>query len=180
MGKLAIISLLGVVESSNLSSSRQQEVFNNESEWLKDKYDQEGNYDTVELYQAYDSSVIGDVLRDKETSGLVFVGHGGAGHGILPYVRFIGWQDIAKESGRRNGHLKLGDFVQRTCGHIPDSGLIVPLGTFAMADQRNILAPLGIGIPDERPDEALFRQIYDKAHNTPEDIRQVVDDARQR
>ena len=180
LGKLAIVASLGTVENSKLSFQRQQDVFMEEGEWLQEKYIREGDYKDVELYQAHDARVIREILRDREVSGIVLVGHGSAGHIILPHGEFFGWQDVVSKSWRRRGHLKLGDFVQRTCGHIPLSGLTVPLPTFAVADQRKIRMPLGEAIPDEHPDDNSFRHIYDKPRNTPDEIRQVVDDARRR
>lgn len=180
LGKLAIVASLGTVENSKLSFQRQRDVFMEEGESLQGKYIREGDYEDVELYQAHDARVIREVLRDREVSGVVLVGHGGAGHITLPHGEFFGWQDVASENVRRGGHLKLGDFVQRTCGHIPPSGLTVPLPTFAVADQRKIRMPLGEAIPDEHPDDNSFRQIYDKPRNTPDDIRRVIDDARRR
>lgn len=180
LGKLAIVASFGTVENSKFSPQKQRDVFMEEGEWLQEEYIRGGDYDEVELYQAPDARVIREILRDREVSGVVLVGHGGVGHIILPHGEFFGWQDVATESMRRRGHLKLGDFVQRTCGHIPPSGLTVPLPTFAVADQRKIRMPLGEAIPDEHPDDNSFRQIYDKPRNTPDDIRRVIDDARRR
>ena len=181
VGKLAIIVAFGTIDHRTLSPENQQAIFMDEGEMLQERYRRLGTYDDVEVRQAYDARTIRSVLQNRDVASMVMVGHGGAGHVMLPLGEFFGWQDVGLEIERKSGHVKLGEFVQRTCCHIPPSGLTVPLGTFAMNDQRNIFGPLGEAIPDEHPDEELFqRPMFEEQNNTVDDIMATVAACRQK
>lgn len=179
IGELAVVVSIGADRNSQLSPERQRAIFMEEGEGLQETYERQGEYGAVKLYQARDSRDIYGVLQEKEVSGIVLIGHGACGRVMLP-GGYLSWEDIARRNKKRSGHLKTGELIQRTCGHIPSSGLDVPLFTFAAADQTNISSPLGQGISDEYPDESLFTQVYDKPHNVPKDIYTVVADAQRR
>ena len=79
--------------------------------------------------------------------------------------RWIDWEDMAENTH----HLKLGYFIQRTCGTFTES-YRVPFSTFTMADHSNIFgvyndafAPEDYEIESEKlKEEAKIQQITDK------------------
>lgn len=86
---------------------------------------------------------VGNVLRDPTISDVVVIGHGCLSSVYMKDPRsadtLYDWYDVALDTD----HLKTGVFTQRFCGGLRRK-LPVPLGTFAMADHRNVLAPIGL------------------------------------
>ena len=83
-----------------------------------------------------------EVLTDPSFSDVYIVGHGTLAAMFLMAETeedsVFDWMDVSEHAD----HLKQGAFVQRTCGLLPRN-LNVPLWTFAMADHRDVFAPVG-------------------------------------
>ena len=169
-GKLVIILSTAFNEAGNITREQQRHAFIEEAEWLEQKHS--GAYNEVVIKKKMYASDFAMDLADAEVAGIVLIGHGNIG-------------DIWTDGKGRSGHfgafnvakharyLKQGRFEQRVCGHFRDHQS-VPFGTFAVADQRNLIAPVGIEIDDINPDEALFRPVYDKPVNSADDIRNFI------
>jgi hypothetical protein len=109
-------------------------------------------------------------ISDPEVSDLVLIGHGHIGDLGTDEGNHFSAFDVAKSAK----YLKQGKIEQRICGHFR-TPFSVPLGTFALADQRNLIAPLGYKIDDINPDESLFVAVYEQAQNSADDIRTLID-----
>ena len=156
MGELAIVVSQATIDHPTLSPESQRRIFMDEAEFLKEEYERSGKFGGAAIYIA-NRSTMRFLLRSPEESSITAIGHGNA-------------------NLSRRGHLKQGPLTQRTCCHIPPSGLAVPLFTFSAKDQREIYGPIGEAIPDEHPNDELFeRHMYEKSSNNVDDIRRVVE-----
>jgi len=106
-------------------------------------------------------------LVDPTVTDMILIGHGSIGNFWGENGVRIDWQDVNEAMSKR-GVLKQGSIEQRTCGHFAVN-TAVPWGTFAVSDQRNLVAATGVPVDDIR-DDTMFKPIYDKPHNTVEDI----------
>ncbi len=86
-----------------------------------------------------DEHAMAEVLADPEATDVVTIGHGSLAGFYVPNQRdgIFDWHDASTAST----HLKTGFFMQRHCGGI-ERNLTVPLGTFTLADVRNVVAPV--------------------------------------
>lgn len=166
MGRLAIhVSTAADLRSHN-SPDEQKRIFQEEGEYLKEWYEQQGLYDEVKLITHTNRMELGMDIADKDVAGLVTIGHGSLGDFWLPNGEgHFDWEDVARNSKR---HLKLGNIHQRTCGNVYKKSL--PWGTFAAADQTRITAATGEAIPEEHPPAKFFSPIFTTPHNDREQL----------
>lgn len=174
MGVLAIHVSTSIDLESPLSPAAQVRAFREEGEHVQDAYIRSGEYGDVELHETTDSLDLKMSFRDKDTAGIITIGHGSIGCFHLPQSDFHTWRNVSFDAD----HLKTGEIVQRTCGHVPRGLRTVPWGSFALRDQRNLVAPLGRVIADKDPDEAAFRQVFEHDSNSTEDIIRLMDQHR--
>ena len=175
MGELAIVVSQATIDHPTLSPESQRRIFMDEAEFLKEEYERSGKFGGAAIYIA-NRSTMRFLLRSPEESSITAIGHGNANYIMLDQGDIFDWTDFADASLSRRGHLKQGPLTQRTCCHIPPSGLAVPLFTFSAKDQREIYGPIGEAIPDEHPNDELFeRHMYEKSSNNVDDIRRVVE-----
>lgn len=167
MGKMVIVVSNRADLLSHVPANDQVEAFHNEADDLKDHYTR--YYDTVEIRRRAIKSDISMDLSDKDTSGIVLIGHGNIGDFWLEKSDHLTWKDASNSR-----YLRMGEFVQRTCGNFPNN-LTVPLGTFAVSEQSSYTAPVGEFIDDISPNEELFRLVYDRPVHSIEDIHRLVD-----
>lgn len=153
-GKLAIIASRGTTTNSMYSPDEQVKIFHDEAERVQYSEIAE-QYDETEVYSAVNNLDIEFALGDREIAGMILIGHGTIAALRLHQDKFINWLEVSRSAKE----LKLGHFVQRMCGNYRIS-TSVPLGTFAVADQRNVIASLGAPIDDKYPDETLFQPVY--------------------
>lgn len=128
-----------------------------------------------------------EVLTDPSFSSIIAIGHGSLSYLYMPNgmldapLRFsefsaekgpqnnrFDWWDVSREAN----HLKQGYFLQRQCGHAVRN-LSVPMGVFAMADQRFVYAPVNTGFkPKFLLDRAdLIESVAIKSRITYEEIK---------
>lgn len=93
----------------------------------------------VEVILNAQAADITDTLQDPAISSIITVGHGTLSGLTIDENTEYDWLDVAQNSD----HLKTGSFIQRHCGTFGRI-LSVPLGTFAVSDHRNVIAPLGV------------------------------------
>ncbi len=166
-GKLVIVVAGRADWNSGVSEEDQKKAFHEEADMLAEK--SQPMHEKVEVVRKSNSLDLEMHLRDKEVSDLVLIGHGSIGDFWTDDGGHFGWKDFSNNMN----HLKQGNIVQRVCGHYALS-TSVALGTFNVSDQRNVIAPVGKMIPDINPDESLFVPVYEKAHNTVEDILELT------
>ncbi len=168
-GKLVIVRSLGVTANSVYSSREQIRIFHEEADRVAVS-DFAAQYAEAEVAPAATSMDVGFALADPEVAGIVLIGHGTISAFRLHQDKYLNWHDTAKATRQ----LKLGHFVQRMCGQfrLQDS---LPMGTFAVADQRKIIAAVGVPVDDKYPDESLFCPVYDSAVNNTEAILALRD-----
>jgi len=166
MGKMVIVVSNRADLLSHVPAEDQIQAFHNEADALKDHY--LSYYDTVEIRRKAVKNDISMDLSDKDTSGLTLIGHGNIGDFWLEGRDHLTWRDPSSAKC-----LKMGEFIQRTCGNFTNS-LTVPLGTFAVHEQSNYIAPVGVFIDDISPDEGLFRSVYDGPVRSIDDIHQLA------
>ena len=123
-----------------------------------------------------------EYVQDETISDIICIGHGGfqvfstyptqdelLDNDAAPCLN---WKDVSEATT----HLKLGQFVQRTCGIIHESS-VAALGTFAVSDKRNVILPAGhYFLPEFEGDsaEGLLQSPYSQAVNTLEDFRNIA------
>ena len=80
------------------------------------------------------------ILGDPSVASIYTIGLGNLSSLLLPgaYNDIYDWTDVADAAD----HLKTGFFVQRHCGNLVRE-FNPPLGMFAVADLRNVIAPVG-------------------------------------
>ena len=166
-GKLAVLASWGTTTNSEYSAKEQIRIFRTEAERVAAS-PLAAAYAAAEVVQVAGKMDVDFVLADPEVAGMVLVGHGNIAELRLHHDKHMIWWETA----RATRQLKLGHFVQRMCGHFETSDSL-PMGTFAVADQRNIVAALGVPIDDKYPDESLFRTVYDESMNDAESILAV-------
>lgn len=82
-----------------------------------------------------------DILREPYVSDVIVIGHGDLSSLWISNPDNgdnYDWRYVSNDAD----HLKTGSFTQRHCG-IFNRKLSVPLGAFAVADQRSVIAPVG-------------------------------------
>ncbi len=168
-GKLAIMHSFGTTINSDYSPEEQKRIFKEEAEMVAASSFAAQYADTQVLPVA--SGIDMDfALMDQEVAGMVLVGHGTIAAFRMNEGKYYNWQNAERASKE----LKLGHFVQRTCGRftVPQP---VPLGTFVVADRRNCIAPVGIAIDDANPNEDLFTPVYETEYVDTADILALRD-----
>ena len=167
LGKLSIIVSNMPDHRGEATAADQIRAFHNEADELAEYYSRE--YGAVNIYRKATEMEMGFELSNPEVAGLITIGHGNIGDFWLEGGEHIGWDKVAKLTK----YLKQGEFVQRMCGNFPFASS-VPLGTFAVSDQRNVIAPTGEVIDDLKPDESLFGPVYGKGRNDINDITDLI------
>ncbi len=119
------------------------------------------------------------IVQDHTVSTLAFVGHGSLGAWWRYDAKVhsaISWYDFATMST----HLKQGTVEQRTCASSADSKTVrLPVGTFMVSDQRNVIAPVGYalgGCAGSDEFEDVLRPVFVNEVNTPSDLISQVHD----
>lgn len=166
-GRMVIIVSSQADHNSTTPAEDQIDAFNNEADWLKSLY--EKTYDTVEIKRKAYSLDIPTDLSSKEVAGITLIGHGNIGDFWLEGGKHLNWTDVA-----RLKYLKMGEFVHRACGNFKNE-YSIPLGTFAVYNQNNYIAPVGKFIDDVYPDESLFRPVYSEPLSSTEQIHSLID-----
>jgi hypothetical protein len=168
-GRLAILHSYGTTVNSEYSAEEQKEIFKSEAERISfsEIASLYGDVEVLPLVNKFDMDF---AIQDANVAGIVLVGHGTLASVRMHQDEHYDWHD-AERSTRQ---LKLGHFVQRTCGFLKREKS-VPLGTFVVADQRKVIAPPGVGIDDKYPDESLFQSIYPAEVNDAETILALRD-----
>jgi hypothetical protein len=144
VGKLAILCsyapprAFGANVQARLQHRRNVAIFKREALALTETAQSTGK--TVQTFFDASTEDMTAVLVDHSVSDVVVIGHGNLssvslGKGSEDYD----WEDVAETVD----HLKTGVFTQRVCG-VYARDLNVPLGTFAVNDMSNVIAPLGI------------------------------------
>lgn len=169
LGKLVITVSNAPDHKGGLTPEEQRKAFMEEAEQIAEK--RSGQHSEVVIKRKTVARELSMDIADQEVSDLVLIGHGNIGDMWTDEGGHFGAFDVAKSTR----HLKQGSIEQRICGHFP-LRTSVPLGTFALRDQRKLIAPLGEVIDDIDPDESLFVPVYDKALNTADDIRELISD----
>ncbi len=169
LGKLVIVVSRQGNFASSVSRSEQINAFEEEAEMLRDS--RQGHHqDIIVRHQ----SVVGDLvldLQDPEVTDLVLIGNGSIADFWAAGGKHFDWLTVAKKAK----HLKQGKIEQRVCGHFPLK-TSVPLGTFALRDQTQLIAPTGQLIPDVHPAGELFSPVYTKPNNDSADILALIDE----
>lgn len=176
LGQLAIVVSTATAFDTGEGTTRdeQKKIFQAEADVVYES-DLVKQYDDAQITRTAHREDIKRKLQDPDIAGMVLIGHGDIGSFWLDGGgERLRWHDVAKAAGC----LKLGHFVQRMCGHYPRDISktpftdipTLPLGTFAVVDQRNVIAAHGLAIPDEHPDETLFKPVYSDSRNSYEDI----------
>lgn len=157
-GKLAIMHSFGTTIDSVYSPEEQKRIFRDEAEMVAAS-DLASQYADTQVLPVANSLDMDFALMDQEVAGMVLIGHGTIAAFRMNEGKYYNWQNAERASRE----LKLGHFVQRTCGRftVPQP---VPLGTFIIADRRKCIAPVGIAIDDANPNEDLFTPVYDTEH----------------
>lgn len=168
-GKLAVVHSLGVTQDSDYTADQQKAIFKAEAEVVAE-HRFASQYKTTEVYPVATSYDMNLILEDDEVAGMILIGHGTIAALRLVDDNYYNWRNAE----RATRELKLGHFIQRTCGHfaVPQS---VPLGTYVAADRRKLIAPVGIKIDDKHPDESVFTQVYDTEQVTADDVLALRD-----
>jgi len=167
LGRLSIIVSNMPDHRGEATAADQIRAFHNEADELAEHYS--GVYNAVKIHRKATAMEMGFELSNPEVAGLITIGHGNIGDFWLEGGEHIGWDKVAKLTK----YLKQGEFVQRMCGNFPFASS-VPLGTFAVSDQRNVIAPTGEVIDDLKPDESLFGPVYGKGRNDINDITDLI------
>lgn len=168
-GRLAILHSYGVTQNSRYSADEQKEVFKAEAHAVAASELADG-YKDVEIRPLATGMDMDFAIQDRYVAGIVLVGHGTIAAIRMAQDHYYNWKDAERVVRQ----LKLGHFVQRTCGSLSVKQSL-PLGTFVVADQRSIIAPPGVPIDDKYPDESLFQPIYSRETNTAADILALRD-----
>lgn len=125
----------------------------------------------VELIEGASYGDMEAILRDERCTDVILIGNGSYRSFMLPGQSMTWWN-----ASQTADHLKLGMFYQRTCGHFNDFKLNVALGTFVVANLRNIWAATGKLIEDRHPNPNYFRPVYGRSYHTADElIRQAID-----
>lgn len=167
IGKLVIVVSNQTFGRSEYPENVQREAFHAEAEQIADL--KTGYYGGVEIRRKANAPDIAADLGDKEVSDMIMIGHGAIDGLWLDTGGTLRWRAVAKHAR----FLKQGRIEQRMCGHFNGFDA-VPLGTFALLDQRKLVASVGEELDDVCPDESLFQPVYEKSHNTVEDIKGLI------
>lgn len=135
----------------------------------------------VEVILDADGDDMTAVLREPSISRVVTIGHGALSYFNIANdpdpakresIRYS-WRDVSKNAD----HLKTGLFVQRHCGHAAEQ-LSVPLGSFAMKMQCNVIASVNkFFMPNKQPrtiiDSDSLRMVSTERRFTYKQIKQL-------
>lgn len=169
IGKLVIVVSNRTFKHSDYPIQMQRDAFHAEAEDIAER--RMGQYGGIEIRREALAPGIALDLADKEVSDMVMIGHGAIDSLWLDSGGSLRWRTVAKYAK----YLKQGGIEQRMCGHFNGFDA-VPMGTFALSDQRNLVASVGAEIDDINPDESLFRRVYDKERITASDITALISD----
>lgn len=169
LGKLVIIVSNAPDNRDNISLADQKKAFNDEADRLAEEH--RNSHQEVQVKRIANAQDLRMDLTDREVTDLTLIGHGSIGDFWMDDGGHFGWQDVS-ESAK---YLKQGKIFQRVCGHYALK-TSVATGTFGVSDQRNVLAPVGLKIPDVNPDESLFVPVYQQASNTVADILKLTNE----
>ena len=167
LGKLVIVVSNAPDYRSSLPSATQKEVFNDEADLLAEEY--RSRHQEVQIKRIANAQDLKMDLADREVTDLTLIGHGSIGDFWMDDGGHFGWQDVSESTK----YLKQGKIFQRVCGHYALEKSVAT-GTFGESDQRNVIAPVGLKIPDMNPDENLFVPVYQQASNTVGDILKLT------
>ena len=117
------------------ATRREVKAFRSEALSLADRYLTTGSY-AVEVALNATSSDTVSMIQSPHITDIVVIGHGSLTDVDFPEGSMDWW-----DASIQTTHLKTGQFVQRICGHF-SRRLNVPLGTFVVADQRQVIAPV--------------------------------------
>ena len=163
MGKMVIVVSNNFDHRSELTPEQQSKAFHDEADRIK-----EANlsvHQGVEIRRRAEPLDLAMDLTDKEVTDLTLIGHGSISDFWTESGGHFGWRDF----DRHTKYLKQGKITQRVCGHYAVSDSVAS-GTFAVTDQTNVIAPVGLRIPDINPPENLFVPVYDKSDLSAEEI----------
>jgi hypothetical protein len=116
-------------------------TFKSEALTLADGFREEGKQ--VEVALDANATDMQDVLRDPSVSDIIIIAHGQLSSVMMNNddprkLHQYDWKSVSADAN----HLKLGNFVHRSCARLKRR-LSVPLGLFAVHEHRNVLAPVG-------------------------------------
>lgn len=114
------------------------ELFAREAKQLKEIARLAGR--STRIFAKADYAAMAEVLGDRDATDVITIGHGSLSTFDVPGTEedTVDWSDVSDLTD----HLKTGNFSQRHCGGVSRT-LAVPLGTFALADIRNLFAAVG-------------------------------------
>lgn len=165
LGQLAILVSSWTRDDIPMSPEAQQNAMDEAAEYLQERAQQEGVYSDIDIRRHASKATLLETIEDDEVAGITLVGHGNISTFHTTDASSLKWFTAAAHTD----HLKQGGIEQRMCGRVYKGE--ATLGTFLVADQRNILAAPGINIGDLVDDEELFVPVYDKSQNTPDEIQ---------
>jgi hypothetical protein len=148
----------GDPEKAKLRAHRDIKLFRKEALKIADLTIEEGG--EVEVVLDAQVEDFEDTFKNPLISDVIVIGHGDLS---TLWIRNpddedrYDWQYVSEQSD----HLKTGTFTQRQCG-LYNRDLAVPLGTFAMADHRSVIATPGFEFHPRglsHPDNDLLEQI---------------------
>jgi|GEM_PF-1720321 len=173
LGQLAILVSSWTRDDIPMSPEAQRGAMEEAAEYLAERaqqegvYDaqQEGVYDDIDIRHHATKATLLDAIEDDEVAGITLVGHGNISTFHTADASSLKWFTAAAHTD----HLKQGGIEQRMCGRVYKGE--AALGTFLVADQRNILAAAGTNVGDLVDDEEFFVPVYQKPQNTPDEIQ---------
>lgn len=143
------------------ATRRRKEIrrFRNEAFALGDLLENSGR--STEVVLNVQASDIDAVLIDPSISGVYTIGHGTLRSFLIndQDISTYEWNRVSEKAD----HLKTGTFVQRQCGMLAGD-ISVPLGTFAVTDHRNVIAPVSHAFDPRglyHPENDLLRSVSD-------------------
>ncbi|HCR56048.1 TPA: hypothetical protein DIV49_03675 [Candidatus Saccharibacteria bacterium] len=165
LGQLAILVSSWTRNDIPMSPEAQQNAMDEAAEYLQERAQQKGVYSDIDIRRHASKATLLETIEDDEVAGITLVGHGNISTFHTADASSLKWFTAAAHTD----HLKQGGIEQRMCGRVYKGE--AALGTFLVADQRNILAAPGINVDDLVDDEELFVPVYDKPQNTPDEIQ---------
>ncbi|HRF28761.1 MAG TPA: hypothetical protein PL051_03935 [Candidatus Saccharibacteria bacterium] len=165
LGQLAILVSSWTRDDIPMSPEAQRGAMEEAAEYLAERAQQEGVYDDIDIRHHATKATLLDAIEDDEVAGITLVGHGNISTFHTADASSLKWFTAAAHTD----HLKQGGIEQRMCGRVYKGE--AALGTFLVADQRNILAAAGTNVGDLVDDEEFFVPVYQKPQNTPDEIQ---------
>lgn len=156
----------GIVCSYGIAQWKERRIFRREAYAIADSLMQQGFHGTELAIDATGTDYLA-MLEDPAITDIVTIGHGSLSELNFTqrdYDYAIDW----RLSARSTGYLKTGQFIQRMCGHY-SRRLNIPLGTFVVQNQMNVIAsdgeyfqPSGL----DHPQNTLLTQMFPRAVNS--------------